>query len=146
MCRTKPPPEPTKNPYDQYVEHAIDSQGEKYTHRVMHSQGNITPLDESHDLPHHEHSPGQVEKSKSGKSGGEAEIDTGADMQSQWQWSIADEMSPVASDPRASQILDEVGKMEVWRASVADRVKTVKEKLDDIEEEGEDVLYLKDSK
>ena len=146
MCRTKPPPEPTKNPYDQYVQHAIESQEEKYTHRAMHSHGNITPLDESHDLPHQENSNAQAEKSNSAKSSGEAEIDTSADMQRQWQWSIADEMSPAASDPRTSQILDEVGKIEVWTDSLADTVKTVKTKLDDIEEEGEVILDLKNSK
>lgn len=146
-CRTKPPPDLKKNPYDQYVQHAIDSQGDKYTHRAINSHGNITPLDESHDLPPPE--PGArsklPQKVDSVAPGGGMDIDSGAEMQRQWQWSVAEEMLPAASDERISQILDEVGRMEVWTDSVADRVKIVKSKLDDMEEEGGVVLHLKDS-
>jgi len=60
----------------------------------------------------------------------------------QWQWAVAEEMLPESNDPRSSQILDEVGRMEVWLDSVADRVKVVKGKLDDMEEEGGVVLHL----
>src|SRR5271169_4729427 len=146
-CRTKAPADLNKNPYDQYVQHAIDSQGDKYTHRSINSHGNITPLDESHDLPHPEHGarakvPQKVDSVASGVG---VDIDSGAEMQRQWQWSVAEEMLPAASDERTSQILDEVGRMEVWMDSVADRVKIVKSKLDDMEEEGGVVLHLKDS-
>lgn len=63
----------------------------------------------------------------------------------QWQWAVAEEMLPTSKDERASQILEEVGRMEVWADSAADRVKVVKEKLDDMEEEGGVILNLKDS-
>jgi hypothetical protein len=66
-------------------------------------------------------------------------------MQRQWQWSVAEEIMPAASEARVSQILEEVGRMEVFMDSVADRVKTVKSKLDDSEENGGAVLHLKDS-
>lgn len=146
-CRTKPPAESTKNPYDQYVQHAIDSQGDKYTHRAINSHGNITPLDESHDLPQHDHGPPKVpQKIESASSNADGEIDPHAEMQRQWQWSVAEEILPVSNDVRYSQILEEVGRMEVWTDSVADRVKTVKSKLDDMEEEGGVILHLKDSK
>jgi archaellum component FlaC len=52
---------------------------------------------------------------------------------------------PDAKEARTSQILDEVGRMEVWVDSVADRVKNVKEKLDEMEDEGGTILHLKDS-
>jgi hypothetical protein len=147
-CRTKPPPDLKKNPYDQYVQHAIDSQGDKYTHRAINSHGNITPLDESPDLPQPVHGTTAKVRQKVDPvtSGGGVDIDSGAEIQRQWQWSIAEEMLPAASDERTSQILDEVGRMEVWMDSVADKVKIVKSKLDDMEEEGGTVLHLKDSK
>lgn len=73
------------------------------------------------------------------------QVDVKAENQRQWQWAVAEEMLPAAKDARTSQILEEVGRMEVWMESVADRVKTVKAKLDDMEEEGGVILHLKDS-
>jgi hypothetical protein len=58
---------------------------------------------------------------------------------------VAEEMMVDSKETRTSQILDEVGRMEVWMDSVGDRVKTVKGKLDDMEEEGGVVLNLKDA-
>jgi hypothetical protein len=54
-------------------------------------------------------------------------------------------MLPASKDARASQILEEVGRMEVMMDSVADRVKVVKEKLDEMEDEGGVILNLKDN-
>jgi archaellum component FlaC len=50
-----------------------------------------------------------------------------------------------SKEERTSQILDEVGRMEVWMDSVGDRVRNVKTKLDDMEEEGGVILNLKDA-
>jgi hypothetical protein len=65
--------------------------------------------------------------------------------QRQWQWAVAEEMMVDSKEERSSQILDEVGRMEVWIDSVGDRVRNVKTKLDDMEEEGGVVLNLKDA-
>ena len=76
----------------------------------------------------------------------ETEVHPKSEIRRQWQWSVAEELLPVADYDRSSQILDEVGRMEVWLDSVGDRVQTVKTKLDDMEEEGGVILHLKDSK
>lgn len=76
----------------------------------------------------------------------ETEVHPKSEIRRQWQWSVAEELLPVADYDRSSQILDEVGRMEVWLDSVGDRVQTVKTKLDDLEEEGGVILHLKDSK
>jgi archaellum component FlaC len=68
-----------------------------------------------------------------------------AEESRQWQWAVAEEMLPASKDARASQILEEVGRMEVMMDSVADRVKVVKEKLDGMEDEGGVILNLKDN-
>jgi len=52
---------------------------------------------------------------------------------------------PGENDTRISQILEEVGRMEVFMDSVADKVNVIKSKLDEMEEEGGVVLHLKDS-
>jgi len=67
------------------------------------------------------------------------------DLQRQWAWSVAEEMMPDSKEERASQILEEVGRMEVFLDNVADRVKIVKEQLDHLESEGGPILHLKDS-
>ena len=54
-------------------------------------------------------------------------------------------MTVDSKETRTSQILNEVGRMEVWMDSVGDRVKSVKGKLDDMEDEGGVVLNLKDA-
>jgi len=98
------------------------------------------------DRPHSASASINAPKSKSRKD--DAEETAGgrnADMQPEWQWSVADGMSP-ATDAGNSKILDEVGRMEVWMDSVADRVKTVKSKLDERDDDGTGVLHLKDSK
>lgn len=133
-----------KNPYEQYVNNAIDAQGEKYAHRAVNSQGTITSMDESHDMPDHDHMSVTVAQTASTLNPG-AGIDNQEEMQRQWQWSVAEEMLPAADDARSSQILDEVGRMDVHMDSVADKVKAVKSKLDEMEEEGGVVLNLKDS-
>ena len=76
----------------------------------------------------------------------ETEVDPKPEIQLQWQWSVAEEMLPTADYDRSSKVLDEVGRMEVWMDSVSDRVKTVKTKLDDMEDEGGVIVDLKDSK
>ena len=60
----------------------------------------------------------------------------------QWQWSVAEELVPSAKAESAQQILNEVGRMEVWLDGVGDGVKKMKEHLDVIEE---NVLHVKDS-
>lgn len=50
-----------------------------------------------------------------------------------------------ANEATTEQILDEVGRMEVSLDNVADRVKVVKEQLDNLEDEGGPILNLKDS-
>ena len=99
-------------------------------------------------MPQHSHPEALVPTPKpdSAKATEETEVDPNPELQRQWQWSVAEEMLPTADYDRSSQILEEVGRMEVWMDSVADRVKTVKSKLDDMEEEGGVVLHLKDSK
>ena|SRR5271167_419775 len=126
----------------------MDSQGERYTHRAINSHGNIAPLDESVDMPQHSHPEALVPTPRpdSAKAIEETEVDPNPELQRQWQWSVAEEMLPTADYDRSSQILEEVGRMEVWMDSAADRVKTVKSKLDDMEEEGGVILHLKDSK
>lgn len=74
-----------------------------------------------------------------------ADIDAQEEALRQWQWAVAEELMPDAKEARSSQILDEVGRMEVWMDSVADRVNVVKGKLDEMEEEGGTILHLKDS-
>ena len=124
------------------VEHiAIDAQGDKFAHRAVNSHGTITSMDES---PDHDHTAVSVAPTSSTPNPG-AGIDNQKEMQRQWQWSVAEEMLPAANDARSSQILDEVGRMEVHMDSVADKVKAVKSKLDEMEEEGGVVLNLKDS-
>jgi hypothetical protein len=56
---------------------------------------------------------------------------------------VAEEMMVDAKEERTSQILDEVGRMEVLDAGA--RVREVKQQLDHLEEEGGPVLNLKDS-
>jgi hypothetical protein len=82
-------------------------------------------------------------KPDSAKAIEETEVDPNPELQRHWQ-SAAEKMLPTADYDRSSQVLDEVGRMEVWMDSVTDRVKSVKNKVD-MEEEG-DVLHLKDSK
>jgi hypothetical protein len=60
-----------------------------------------------------------------------------------WEWSKTDEM-PAADKTRTSHVLDEVGRMEAWMNSVADKVNDVKSNVDVIREDG-GVVHLKDS-
>jgi hypothetical protein len=71
-----------------------------------------------------------------------SDSDIKAEELRQWQWAVAEEMMPDSKESRISEILEEVGRMEVWLDSVADRAKVVKEKLDDMEEEGGVVLHM----
>jgi len=66
-------------------------------------------------------------------------------MQRQWRWSVAEQLLPVSDEPKISKILDEVARMEVFMDAVADKVKGMKAKLDEMEEEGGVVLKFKDS-
>src|SRR5947207_7413267 len=93
----------------------MDSQGEKYTHRAINSHGNIAPLDESHDMPQESHSDALVPGRKA-EATRETEVDPNPEIQRQWQWSVAEEMLPTADYDRSSKILEEVGRMEVWRS------------------------------
>jgi len=131
------PPFQNKNPYDRIVQHAINSQADKFTHR---GSAEISTLDESTDGPTTTHPvmqplvPVKPEKELPEE-----------DLQRQWAWSVAEEMMPDSKEERASQILEEVGRMEVFLDNVADRVKIVKEQLDHLESEGGPILHLKDS-
>jgi hypothetical protein len=122
-----------KNPYDQYVNNAINS------------QGNITNVGESSDKVHH--------RAEVAATFGEERVETieqdvtikkETQVDRQFEWSKADDIPPV-DDPRSSQILEEVGRMEVWMKSVADKVHNVKSQMQDLEEEATgSVLNLKD--
>jgi hypothetical protein len=123
--RTKSPSK-VKHPYDALVDNAINSQDtvHQLDDTVHHSSADSHSITESPSAPAE---PEAVEE------------------QRQWQWAVAEEMMVDSKEARTSQILDEVGRMEVWMDSVGDRVKTVKGKLDDMEEEGGVVLNLKDA-
>lgn len=73
------------------------------------------------------------------------EIDIKREIERQWTWAVAEEMLSTSDERRISQILEEVGRMDVWLDSVADSVKVIKEKLDTMEEEGGIVLKLEKS-
>jgi len=132
----------TRAGFDPYVNNALDAQQEKttlgetdetghpviITSRFNATTASIVPKDDD------EKSPFKVD---------EATIK--AEEERQWQWAVAEEILPVSKDERASQILEEVGRMEVFLDSVADRVQVVKEKLDAMEQEGGIVLHLKDN-
>jgi len=118
----------------------MDSQGEKFTHRAINAHGNITTLDESHDLPHLD----QASRPMSGRPADKG-TEIKEEIQRQWQWSVAEEILPGSKEERTSEILSEVGRMEVYSDSVGDKVKAVKKSLDSMEEEGGVVLHLKDS-
>jgi hypothetical protein len=120
--------------HDPYVNNAINSQ-----ETVVDREGVSRAVDE---VPHDHH---ELSTSVVGGKSETSEVDIQGEEQRQWQWAVAEEMLPAADDVRSSQILDEVGRMEVWMDSVADRVKSVKTKLDSMEEEGGVVLHLKDS-
>jgi hypothetical protein len=79
-------------------------------------------------MPQHPHSEVLVpsEKADSVKAVEETEVDP-TELQRQRQWSVAEEMMPTADYDKSSQILDEVGRMDVWMDSVADRVKNGQE-------------------
>ena len=109
-----------------YVDNAINAQEDIHTLKESTSKSEILVSEST-----------EMEKLK--------EIDVKQETQRQWQWAVAEEMLPASKDARTSQILEEVGQMEVWMESVADRVKNVKAKLDDMEEEGGVILHLKDS-
>lgn len=70
------------------------------------------------------------------------EIDIKHEIERQWVWAVAEEMLSTSDERRISQILEEIGRMDVWLDSVADSVKLIKEKLDMMEEEGGIVLKL----
>ena len=61
------------------------------------------------------------------------------------QFYVVEEMLPAAKDLTTSQILEEVGRMEVWMDSVADKVNVVKEKFEEIDVEGGGVRDLRDA-
>lgn len=121
----------SKNPYDKLVDNAINSQG------AVHQ------LDES--VHHSSADSSSVVTDSFPPSTADVPDDTGEGQQRQWQWAVAEEMMTDSKEERTSQILDEVGRMEVWMDSVGDRVRNVKTKLDDMEEEGGVVLNLKDA-
>jgi hypothetical protein len=124
------PPLQNKNPYDRIVQHAIDSQGDKVAHRGSHEFA----TNESHEGPASTHPVAQV---RSGRDAPQEEL------QRNWAWSVAEEMMVDAKEERTSQILEEVGRIEVLDAGA--RVREVKQQLDHLEEEGGPVLNLKDS-
>jgi len=51
---------------------------------------------------------------------------------------------PVADDSKASHVLDQIGRMDAWMTSVADKVDNVKSSVDVIREEA-GIVNLKDS-
>jgi hypothetical protein len=51
---------------------------------------------------------------------------------------------PVADDSKASHVLDQIGRMDAWMTSVADKVDNVKSSVDVIREEA-GFVNLKDS-
>jgi len=99
-------------------------------------------MDVSHDMPDHDHVDVRIAPTSSIATG---RIDIQEEMQRQWKWSVAEEILPDAHDAKISQILEEVWRMEVYVDSVADKVKAIKSKLDEMEEEGGLVLHLKAS-
>jgi hypothetical protein len=126
---TKPPLQ-NKNPYDRIVQHAIDSQGDKVVHR---GSGEFA-INESHEGPASTHPVAQARAPRDAPQ---------EELQRNWAWSVAEEMMVDAKEDKTSQILDEVGRMEVLDAGA--RVREVKEQLDHLEDEGGPVLNLRDS-
>lgn len=61
----------------------------------------------------------------------------------QFEWSKTDEI-PVADDSKTSHVLDQIGRMDAWMTSVADKVDDVKSGVDVIREEA-GFVNLKDS-
>ena len=130
IVRTK-----TSGGFDRYVDNAINSQETTNTLKESVEGGHIDTTRAS-----------IVQSHSASESLQTDETHIKAEEQRQWQWAVAEELLPVAKDPMAeSKVLEEVGRMEIWLDSVADRVKVVKEKLDEMEEEGGVILNLKDN-
>ena len=71
-------------------------------------------------------------------------IEIHEELQRQWRWSVAQEIMPALDETRISKILEEIPRMEVFLDAVADRVKIMKYKLDEMEQEGGVILELKE--
>jgi hypothetical protein len=70
----------------------------------------------------------------------EMEAEGGVLLRKPWGWAVAGELLPSASEAREKEIIDQVDRLGTWDDTMAERVKVVKEKLDDLEEEGGVVL------
>ena len=62
------------------------------------------------------------------------------ELQRQWRWAVAEELLPLSKEEKIEQILEDVSRMEVWIDNVAEKVKVIKMKLDEMEEEGGIIL------
>ena len=122
-------PNNSKNPYDQYVNNAINS------------QGNVTNVGESSDKVHHRGEAPLLHEQP--KATAEIARDHKPPPSPQFEWSKTDEMSP-SEDSKTSHVLDQIGRMDAWMTSVADKVDNVKSSVDVIREET-GFVNLKDS-
>ena len=53
---------------------------------------------------------------------------------------MAEQLLPLSKEERIDRILEDVERMEVWIDNVGEKVRTVKGKLDEMEEEGGVIL------
>jgi hypothetical protein len=120
-----------QNPYDQYV------------HNAINSQDNITNVGESTGNVHHRGETAQALADSADEIIIEEKITVTKKSEKPFEWHKGEELPPV-EDILSSQILDDVGKMENWMSSVADKVKTAQSHLQDIKDQNE-VVNLKDS-
>lgn len=65
------------------------------------------------------------------------------ELQRQWRWAIAEELLPLSKEEKIDRILQDVERMEVWIDDVGEKVRTIKGKLDEMEEEGGVILMTK---